>query len=253
MRRVSYLESIHLGSLNFKEIPICLCVVPFVTQWSGIQKDQKGSSLFITLTSFIWISVPHEPQHRAWAMSQSFDQIYFEARSEIWRFCSLIIPSNGAIRRCWCLWVLSSDESKKCDPCSIALSCQCSLHVHHFSYPRMHVLNTSEENYLSISVLYMSWSCFWVWAHYPHIQASRFFFSTQIKTHIPKDSERYSMWINYDTVLIILDLDTVSKWKHKHVLLKDLKATTSSLENPFEEVSATAPSHGVNMTFLGLR
>ena len=134
MRRVSYLESIHLGSLNFKEIPICLCVVPFVTQWSGIQKDQKGSSLFITLTSFIWISVPHEPQHRAWAMSQSFDQIYFEARSEIWRFCSLIIPSNGAIRRCWCFWVLSSDESKKCDPCSIALSCQCSLHVHHFSY-----------------------------------------------------------------------------------------------------------------------
>ena len=51
---------------------------------------------------------------------------------------------------------------------------------------------------------------FWVWAHYPHIQASSFF-STQIKTNILKDSERYSMWINYDTVLIILDLDTVSK------------------------------------------
>ena len=102
MRRVSYVESIHLGSLNSKEIPICLCVVTVVTQWSGIQKDQKGSSLFITLSlsSFIWMSVPHEPQHRAWAMSQSFDQIYFEARSEIWRFCSLIIPSNGSIRRC---------------------------------------------------------------------------------------------------------------------------------------------------------
>ena len=37
---------------------------------------------------------------RVMAMSQSFDQIYFEARSETWRFCSLIIPSNGSIRRC---------------------------------------------------------------------------------------------------------------------------------------------------------
>ncbi len=91
MGRVSYGESIHLGSLNFLEIPICLYVVTVVTQRSSIQKDQKRSSLFINLSLFTW----------AWAMSQSFDHIYFEATSEIWRFWSLIISSNGSMRRCF--------------------------------------------------------------------------------------------------------------------------------------------------------